>query len=79
MVRQVWIPGGTAGSRGAGNRSCIQIATGVTAIGQIGVGIYVLAQIGIGKYVWTPKTADPEAVEYFRLLLQKVSDFISAR
>ena len=56
-----------------------QIATGVTAIGQIAIGKYVLAQIGIGTYVWTQKTADPEAVEYFRLLLQKVSDFISAR
>jgi hypothetical protein len=56
-----------------------QIATGVTAIGQIGIGKYVWAQIGIGKYVWTQKTADPEAVEYFRLLLQKVSDLISTR
>jgi hypothetical protein len=56
-----------------------QLATGITAIGQFGIGKYVLAQVGIGKYVWTQKTADPEAVEYFRLLLQKVSDFISAR
>jgi hypothetical protein len=56
-----------------------QIATGVTAIGQIGIGKYVLAQIGIGKYVWTQKTADPEAVEYFRALLQKVSDLMRVR
>ncbi|MEW6599956.1 MAG: hypothetical protein AB1499_03210 [Nitrospirota bacterium] len=53
-----------------------QIATGITAIGQIACGKYVLAQIGIGKHVWTQKAADPEAVEYFRSLLERVSDFI---
>jgi hypothetical protein len=56
-----------------------QFATGVTAIGQFGFGTYVLAQTGIGKYLWTPERADPEAVEYFRLLFQKVSDLIGAR
>ena len=56
-----------------------QIATGMTAIAQIGIGKYVLAQIGIGKYVWTQKTADPEAVEYFRSLLEKLTGLINAR
>jgi len=56
-----------------------QFATGVTVIGQFGFGTYVLAQAGIGKYLWTTERADPEAVEYFRQLMQKVSDFIGAR
>ncbi len=56
-----------------------QIATGIIAIGQFGVGKYVLAQIGIGEYVWSQKSADPQAVEFFRSLLQKAADTISAR
>jgi hypothetical protein len=56
-----------------------QFATGVIAIGQIGIGKYVLAQMGMGKYVWSQKSADPQAVEFFRSLFQKVSSLIHAR
>jgi len=48
-----------------------QLATGAVAIGQIAYGKYVLAQIGFGDHVWTPKRADPEAVNYFKLLLAR--------
>jgi len=47
-----------------------QFATGFTAIGQLGIGHYVLGQIGFGKYVWSTKQADPEAVAYFKSLLE---------
>ena len=43
-----------------------QFATGYVAIAQIGIGEYVLAQLGFGKYIWTPKYADPTAVEFFQ-------------
>lgn len=56
-----------------------QFATGVIAVGQIGIGKYVLAQIGIGKYVWSQKTADPQAVEFFKTFLQKAFSLIKAR
>jgi hypothetical protein len=49
-----------------------QVAAGLTAIGQVGVGRYVLGQIGFGDYVWSTKRADPEAVEYFQSLYQRV-------
>ena len=49
-----------------------QLATGLTAIGQVGIGRYVLGQIGFGDYVWSTKRVDPEAVEYFQSLYQKV-------
>jgi hypothetical protein len=48
-----------------------QVATGLTAIGQFGFGRFVLAQVGLGEHVWSPKRADPEAVEYFKCLLEK--------
>lgn len=47
-----------------------QIATGLTAIGQVGFGKYVLAQIGFGEHVWSTKRVDPEAVAYFKSLLE---------
>ena len=43
-----------------------QFATGEIAIGQIAYGKYVLAQFGYGDYVWSPKRADPVAVEFFK-------------
>ena len=48
-----------------------QLATGFTAIGQLGIGQYVLGQVGFGEHVWSTKRADPEAVEYFKSLLEK--------
>ncbi|MEW6375546.1 MAG: hypothetical protein AB1502_07120 [Thermodesulfobacteriota bacterium] len=48
-----------------------QFATGEIAIGQLAFGKYVLAQLGFGEYVWSPKRADPEAVEFFKPLLAR--------
>ena len=48
-----------------------QFSTGIIAIGQFASGKYVLAQVGFGKYVWSPKYADPIAVEFFRFLWPK--------
>ncbi len=45
-----------------------QLATGVTAIGQFALGQYVLAQVGFGEHVWSTKTKDPLALEYFKNL-----------
>lgn len=56
-----------------------QLATGVIAIAQLGIGKYVLAQVGIGKYVWSQKVADPQAVEFFRSLLQRAASLLNAR
>jgi hypothetical protein len=49
-----------------------QVAIGLTSIGQFGVGRHVLAQIGFGDHVWSMRRADPEAVEYFKQLLQSL-------
>jgi hypothetical protein len=46
-----------------------QIAVGWIAIGQLAAGTWVLAQVGVGEHVWTPGSADPEAVRFFRALL----------
>jgi len=54
-----------------------QLAIGYIAVGQFGYGHYVLAQIGFGGYVWSPKRADPVAVEYFRLFFQEVKEFFN--
>jgi hypothetical protein len=49
-----------------------QLATGLTAIGQMGIGRYVLAQLGFGDHVWSTTRADPEAVQYFQSLYERV-------
>ena len=46
-----------------------QIAVGWVAVGQIARGGWVLAQAGLGGHLWTPASADPEAVRFFRSLL----------
>jgi len=51
-----------------------QLATGLTAIGQLGIGRQVLAQVGFGEHVWSTKRADPEAVEYFHALYERLLD-----
>jgi hypothetical protein len=43
-----------------------QVTTGYVAIGQFALGYYVLAQFGIGEHVWSTRSADPEAVEFFK-------------
>ncbi len=46
-----------------------QVAVGWISIGQFAVGEYVLAQAGFGTHVWSPKSADPIAVDFFKSLL----------
>jgi hypothetical protein len=55
-----------------------QFATGATAIGQFAVGKYVLAQLGFGEHVWSTKTKDPLAVEYFKNLWNSIRAFLGA-
>jgi hypothetical protein len=43
-----------------------QVAAGWIGIGQFAVGKYVLAQAGSGSHVWSIKSADPIAVEFFK-------------
>ena len=48
-----------------------QFVTGYIAVGQFAIGGYVLAQLGFGQHVWGPKSADPEAVRFFRSLISR--------
>ena len=45
-----------------------QMATGAIAVGQFAFGQYVLALLGFGAHVWSPATADPVAVDFFKSL-----------
>jgi len=54
-----------------------QFASGMTAIGQVAIGKYVLAQIGWGEHVWSVKTKDPQAMEYFRNLWDSVRNVVA--
>lgn len=54
-----------------------QFATGYIAIGQIALGWYALCQFGYAKYIWTPKIKDPQAIEFFRQLWERISHLIS--
>lgn len=47
-----------------------QVAVGWISIGQFAVGNYVLAQMGYGPHVWSLKSADPVAVDFFKSLLK---------
>jgi hypothetical protein len=47
-----------------------QLAAGWISIGQLAMGKYVLAQLGIGTHVWSMKSSDPVAFEYFKCLLK---------
>jgi hypothetical protein len=47
-----------------------QMAVGWISIGQFAVGKYVLAQMGFGTHVWSVKSADPVAVDFFKSLLK---------
>jgi len=53
-----------------------QFATGYVAIGQFALGYYALAQLGFAKYLWSASMRHPEAVEFFRQMLQSVRDFL---
>jgi len=49
-----------------------QLATGYAAIGQLAVGYYAIGQFGIAQYFWGPDRHDPQSLEFFRRLLEKV-------
>uniref|UniRef100_A0A7C4X7Q8 Zinc ribbon domain-containing protein n=1 Tax=candidate division WOR-3 bacterium TaxID=2052148 RepID=A0A7C4X7Q8_UNCW3 len=51
-----------------------QFATGYIVIGQIAFGWYALCQTGFAKYMWSSKIKNPEAVEFFRLFWQKITN-----
>jgi hypothetical protein len=53
-----------------------QFATGYIAIGQLALGYYALAQLGFAEHLWSGSVQDPEAVEFFRQMLQSVKDFL---
>jgi hypothetical protein len=48
-----------------------QLAAGWVAIGQLALGHFALAQAAFGEHLWTPGVADPEAVRFFRGLLER--------
>lgn len=54
-----------------------QFSTGLVAIGQISLGFYALCQVGLAKHILTPKIKDPEAIEFFRQLYERIRQFIS--
>ena len=51
---------------------CGQIATGYMAIGQLVLAYYGLAQLGVAKYLWSTARKDPEAVDFFYRLGEKI-------
>ncbi|MBN1807875.1 MAG: hypothetical protein JW909_02325 [Planctomycetes bacterium] len=53
-----------------------QVVVAQTAIGQIAVGKYALGQIAWGKHVISTKLQDPEAVEYFRGLWNRIISLV---
>lgn len=54
-----------------------QFATGYIAIGQVVFGIYGLGQAGLAQYLWTAKRQDPEAVAFFRNLLEILKQYFN--
>ena len=53
-----------------------QLSTGYIAIGQISLGFYALCQGGLAKHILTPKIKDPEAIEFFRQLSDRIKHFL---
>jgi hypothetical protein len=53
-----------------------QVAIGYIAIGQVVVSYYGLAQLGLAKYIWTFERRDPEAVIFFKQLLERALTYI---
>lgn len=49
-----------------------QFATGYVAVGQVVLAYYGLAQVGLAQYLWTPENKDPEAVEFFLRLAERL-------
>jgi len=53
-----------------------QIAAGYIAIGQVVFAYYGLAQLGLAKYIWTFERKDPEAVAFFKNILERALTYI---
>ncbi|MBN2029422.1 zinc ribbon domain-containing protein [bacterium] len=51
---------------------CGQVAIGYVAVGQLVFGYYGLAQVGIAKYLWSFGRKDPEALDFFSRLGEKI-------
>jgi hypothetical protein len=49
-----------------------QLATGYVAVGQVAFGYYALCQAGLGWHVWRQGYQDPQAVEFFARLAERL-------
>lgn len=49
-----------------------QFAAGYIAIRQFALGYYALAQMGFAEHLWSVARRDPQAVEFFRHLAEKM-------
>jgi hypothetical protein len=45
-----------------------QVAAAFVTVAQAGLGHWVLAQVGLGEHVWSMRSHDPAAIEFFRTL-----------
>lgn len=55
-----------------------QIALGYAAVGQVVLAHYGLAQAGWASHLWSSKHQDPEALAYFRHLLETLRPYLPA-
>jgi hypothetical protein len=53
-----------------------QVGIGFIAIGQLAIGFYALGQAGFGKFVLSTYTRDPQAVSFFKPLLEGLKTLI---
>ena len=53
-----------------------QVATGYAAIGQVVLAHYGVAQVGWASHLWTPGHPDPEALAYFRHVLENLRSYL---
>jgi hypothetical protein len=49
-----------------------QFAIGYAVVGQFAVGSYAICQIGWARHLWSVSHRDPEALQFFINLLQKI-------
>ncbi len=54
-----------------------QFAIGYVVIGQVAFGWYALCQFGFAEHIWSTKIKDPEAIEFFRHLLERIVQIFS--
>jgi hypothetical protein len=53
-----------------------QFASGYVAIGQFVIGVYGLGQAGLAEYLWTRYRHDPQAMQFFRNLLEILKKYL---